>query len=136
MKRRLQIDRRVEHVTVIGNDDRVSWAVIKKLDEKKVPCYGPLKSFITCSSHVGNGVILMILSNGKESLETLVELGFLFHDCHEAGRDLFCVIEDYQDKNSLANRAREIVKAHAKKFDFDVFDNVDAAVAQVAELFG
>ena len=123
-----------EHVTVIGNDDHVTWDVIKELDEKRVPCYGPLRSIVN-GSVSENGIVLMVITNGKESLDTLVEIGFLFLDCLRTGADLICVIEDYQDKSSLASRLRELVKANAKKNRINVFNDINSAISHVINLY-
>jgi hypothetical protein len=83
--------------------------------------------------------LLFVVTSETEGYGSLAETGWAELSTKANGRKAFFVLEDYKDGDKpvdpkhAANRARKLVKAHAKENGASIYSNVDEAMAAVVE---
>jgi hypothetical protein len=74
-------------------------------------------------------VILLVISKETEALGSMAETGFAALSAHKNGQNFILVVEDFPgDPKSDVNRARKLIRAHAKTAGIALFTSVDEGV--------
>lgn len=92
------------------------------------------------AKHLKNDrALLFVVTSETEAYGSLAETGWAELSTKANGRKAFFVLEDYKevdkpvDPKHAANRARKLVKAHAKENGASVYSNIDEAMAALVE---
>ncbi len=102
-----------------------------------VPNWTPECAPIEADHLANDKVLLLVITGETEGLASLAETGWAALAARKNGQQLFLVVEDFPDGNpkSAQNRARKLIREHAKKADVPVYTSIEEATQAAIEAY-
>lgn len=97
-----------------------------------VPEWTPEDAVLESQHLVKDKVLLFAITGETESYGSLAETGWAALSAERHNQTLYVVIEDVPGgPKMLPNRARALVRSHATKLGFEVYESVQEAVKEI-----
>lgn len=130
-------------VGLFGTCGNSTWRepVMQKLASRGIEFFNPVKPNWTAADgeiearHANSDkVVLMVITDETEAAGSLAETGWIENAAERNGQKAIFVIQDYRAPNEevnpkhQANRARTLVRKHAKEAGVIIYDHIELAV--------
>lgn len=99
-----------------------------------VPNWTPADGEVEAKHAASDKVVLMVVTDETEAAGSLAETGWIENSAQRHGQKAIFVVQDYHepgkpvDPKHQANRARKLVRAHAKQAGVPIYDQIEPAL--------
>lgn len=125
-------------IGLFGTVGKSRWRdpVIARLEKEGIPYFNPVVeqwtpecAAIEAEHLVTDKVLLFVITGEEESFGSLAETGWAALSALKNGQTILFVLKDHSSERQLApNRARELVRAHARKAGILIYENLAEAI--------